>query len=840
VFIPAGQTTPATTPEVEGSNIGVATVTASASGYLTVARQVPVTATITISPQTLQIPVGGSQILALVLSAAAPSIGVPITPDRAANGFVSGMTVQLSSSNPSVATVQPTVQFYPDGSSITTVVVVINGVSTGTAVIHVGAPPFIPDTTATVVVGAGSTTPVSLRAVSGTPQSAQVGSPFGIALSVLALDSSANPVSGVTVTFTGPSGGAGITFGSGTTAVTDSSGIARLQGATANGLPGTYQVLAAATGVPTSATFSLTNILATPSTISLPTNVTVGPNQSVAYPIVLSAPAPAGGIQITLSSSDPSKAIIAPSLVFVSAGATTPGAQPLVTGVNFGSTMIGASAPAFASGSQLLQVGASLIFSPPSITVSGTATQAINLLLSSPAPAGGLNVSLASTNSAIATVPSSVFFPAGGTSASVSITGMSGGNAVVNATAAAPNVTPAAANVTVNSGADITMAAGVVLGPGETALLPVFLSSPARQGGVAVGLASANTSVVTINPDNLYFPAGATAPFTQPQLSGIGIGSATVTASAYGLSGATQTVRVVGKLSGPSAQSLQQGVVANATFVLSWTATAPVTLSLTSTNPAVATVPSTLTIPSGGATVVVPVKGIGPGTTVIRLGALPDVSETTMSVTVLAEGTISLSGGVSVPLGQAAALPISLGTPAPAGGLIVSLSSSDASTVQVTPATLFFPAGSIAAPAQVIVIGSNIGVASITASAPGYLTATQQVPVTATITASPSSLVVPAGSKGLISMMLSAPAPSVDVPVTPDRAANGYVNGLTVNLSSSNPSVASVQPSVQFYSDGSSVTTVVVVVNGLAPGTAIIHASALPSIPDATVTVTVQ
>jgi hypothetical protein len=151
VFVPAGSTTPAAQVIVTGVNIGQAAITASAAGYMTATATVSVTATITLSPQTLTIASGGSQLLAIQLSAAAPS-NVPITPDRGSSGFIDGLTVQLSSTNPAVAQVQPTVQFYPDGSSITTVVVVVHGISPGTAVIHANALPFIPDVTATIVV----------------------------------------------------------------------------------------------------------------------------------------------------------------------------------------------------------------------------------------------------------------------------------------------------------------------------------------------------------------------------------------------------------------------------------------------------------------------------------------------------------------------------------------------------------------------------------------------------------------------------------------------------------------------------------------------------------------
>ena len=142
---------PATQPAVTANNIGVAAISASAPGYATASQTVAVTATITMSPANLTISAGGSAILAMILSSAAPSSG-PITPDRGAGGFVPGLTMQLSSSNPAVASVQPAVQFYPDGSSVTTVVVVISGNSPGSAVIHASALPSIPDVTATVTV----------------------------------------------------------------------------------------------------------------------------------------------------------------------------------------------------------------------------------------------------------------------------------------------------------------------------------------------------------------------------------------------------------------------------------------------------------------------------------------------------------------------------------------------------------------------------------------------------------------------------------------------------------------------------------------------------------------
>src|SRR5262249_54027997 len=161
--------------------------------------------------------------------------------------------------------------------------------------------PFIPDTTATVIVGSPSNSAATLLATGGTPQTAQVNTPFGLPLAVTALDATSSPVSGVTVTFTSPAAGPGATFAGGVQpAVTDSSGVARSATLTANGLPGTYQVTAAAPGVATPAAFTLTNIGSVAGTITVPGGVTVSPGQSLPFPVSVSPAAPPSGLTITL------------------------------------------------------------------------------------------------------------------------------------------------------------------------------------------------------------------------------------------------------------------------------------------------------------------------------------------------------------------------------------------------------------------------------------------------------------------------------------------------------------------------------------------------------------
>src|SRR5205823_4103334 len=111
-------------------------------------------------------------------------------------------------------------------------------------------------------------TPASITATAGTPQSTSVNTSFGTALAATVKDSSNNPVSGMTVTFTAPGTGASGTYAGGSTtatATTNATGVATASTFTANGTAGSYTVTATVSGVGTPANFSLTNTGGTPS-----------------------------------------------------------------------------------------------------------------------------------------------------------------------------------------------------------------------------------------------------------------------------------------------------------------------------------------------------------------------------------------------------------------------------------------------------------------------------------------------------------------------------------------------------------------------------------------------
>jgi len=124
-------------------------------------------------------------------------------------------------------------------------------------------------------------TPRSIIAVAGSSQSAAVGAAFAVPLQVEVLDGSSNPLSGITVTFSAPTSGAGSTFagsGSSATVLTNAQGVAVAPALTANNTVGSYAVAASA-GTLAPVTFTLSNTAAgTPPQAS--GNTSIWPNST--------------------------------------------------------------------------------------------------------------------------------------------------------------------------------------------------------------------------------------------------------------------------------------------------------------------------------------------------------------------------------------------------------------------------------------------------------------------------------------------------------------------------------------------------------------------------------
>jgi hypothetical protein len=183
--------------------------------------------------------------------------------------------------------------------------------------------------------------------------------------------------------------------------------------------------------------------------IVMPPPLTVALGQSAQFLIALATPAPLGGVTVNLASDNPTSVTITPSTVFIAFRATAPAIPPTVNGMGFGTANISASAPGFlVSNPTSVQVGATLSFSPQNFALNAGVPGTVSLVLSGPAPAAGLRVSLTSDNTGVVQVPAIVRFQPFTTTVSLPVFGVAPGSAVIHASA--PGLASTSANVTVN------------------------------------------------------------------------------------------------------------------------------------------------------------------------------------------------------------------------------------------------------------------------------------------------------------------------------------------------------------------------------------------------------
>jgi len=123
-----------------------------------------------------------------------------------------------------------------------------------------------------------------------------------------------------------------------------------------------------------------------PGTIALSTPGTVDLGQSVAFPTSLSAPAPVGGVTLTLASGDTSKLTVTPSSVTIPGGSLTPAAVPQVTGVSLGTATISVSAPSYVTVYQQMRV--------TEVVYSQTSYDPLNLDICMVNPISGANLGM--------------------------------------------------------------------------------------------------------------------------------------------------------------------------------------------------------------------------------------------------------------------------------------------------------------------------------------------------------------------------------------------------------------------------------------------------------------
>jgi hypothetical protein len=190
--------------------------------------------------------------------------------------------------------------------------------------------------------------------------------------------------------------------------------------------------------------------------------------------VVFSAPAPADGSSVTLSTSNSGAAIV-PGVVFIPGGQTTANfTVTTFTVASDTSVTITAFFDTTRSASILVTKGSPPPASLTSITlnpsaVTGGATSLATVTLSSGAPSGGAVVALSSSNTAIATVPVSVTIAAGKTSASATVTSKSVTTTSSATITATYNSVSRSAVLTVNPSGGGSLPAPALLAPAADA-----------------------------------------------------------------------------------------------------------------------------------------------------------------------------------------------------------------------------------------------------------------------------------------------------------------------------------------------------------------------------------
>ena len=509
--------------------------------------------------------------------------------------------------------------------------------------------------------------------------------------------------------------------------------------------------------------------------------------------VMLDNPAPAGGAVVSISTDIPQINMPATS-VTVPAGRTDATISNIATGpvpnngVSVG--IIGDLFAGFANGRGQNSFGVLPIFYGMSLSnesvVGGTSVNA-TVTLQSAAPPGGTTVRLVSSDLSIVRPPATVFIPAGATDVDFTIptSAVSVATRVIIETGTdvdgyrAPQtwltVTPPGSPPPPPSLSSLTLSSSTVLS-GGTVTGTLRLTSPAPAGGAVVTLQGSMEGEVIV-PQRVTIPAGSiSGTFTTTPAPETPFTRWVFIQGHYGTSGGSQarileidpapgpaTLLAIG----PASQDLIGGHSGRASVALMIPAPAGGgTVSLTTDNPSIIHVPASVTIPEGNSATsfaigTSPVSGLPTGGNVfasaggVTKSIFVNVSPDPNAPPLLQSMTItpaSVSGGTN------ATGTVFLSSPAPAGGISVTLSTNNANATRV-PGIVSVPGGQTSANFTV----TTFAVANNTAVT---ITAFYDTTVSANVT-------VTAGAPPSPTPPQQLPAPSLIAPAADARFAPG-------------------------------------------------------------------
>jgi hypothetical protein len=532
--------------------------------------------------------------------------------------------------------------------------------------------------------------------------------------------------------------------------------------------------------------------------------------------VMLDNPAPAGGAVVSISTDIPQVDMPA-TTVAVPAGRTDATISNIATGPvpnNGGGSVgiIGDLFAGFANGRGQNSFGILPILYGTSLSnesvVGGTSVNA-TVTLQSAAPTGGTTVRLVSSDPNIVRPPPTVFIPAGATDVDLTIptSAVSVATRVIIETGTdvdgyrAPQtwltVTPAGSPPPPPSLSSLTLSSSTVPS-GGTVTGTLRLTSPAPTGGAVVTLQGSMEGQVIV-PQTVMIPAGSiSATFTTTPAPETPFPRWVFIQGHYGTSGGSQarileidpapgpaTLLAIG----PAGQDLIGGHSGRASVALVIPAPAGGgTISLTTDNPSIIHVPATVSIPAGNsatsfaigtsAVTGLPTGGnvfatAGGVTRSIFVNVVPDPNAPPLLQSMTISPT-TVSGGTN------ATGTVFLSAPAPAGGISITLATSNANAARA-PGIVNVPGGQTSATFTVTTFTvTNNTSFTITAfydtTTSANLTVTAGAPPSPTPSPSstpPPSPTPPASPTPSPSPTPSLPAPSLISPAADARFAPG-------------------------------------------------------------------
>jgi photosystem II stability/assembly factor-like uncharacterized protein len=343
----------------------------------------------------------------------------------------------------------------------------------------------------------------------------------------------------------------------------------------------------------------------------------------------------------------------------------------------------------------------SVSLNPTSVTAGTTSTGTVTLITA--APAGGITVTLSSSNTAVASVPASVTVAAGATSANFTVSTSSVSDSSGVEIYAVFDGATRYAQLTVTALSSVNLSPPSVTG-GTTATGRVNLSAAAPAGGAVVELSSSNPAVATI-PATVTVPAGDTGAYFTVSTSAVAASTAVTISGAYGGVTRSAVLTVVPTLTLSSVSLDPTSVTGGTTStgMVTLNAAAPAggaTVTLSSSNTAVASVPASVTVAAGGMRQLfrVSTSAVAASTSVTISGAYGGITRS--AVLTVTPPPVSLSSlslnPASVTGGNASTGTVTLSTAASGVGAMVTLSSSDP-VVAAAPTSVTVAAGATSA-----------------------------------------------------------------------------------------------------------------------------------------------